>query len=71
MKEMTKTPLKQEDAPALLTVGETCQHLRISRWMFYRLIQRRELASVRIGRRRLVPESAIRSYIEKHLEAVR
>ncbi|MFB8276921.1 helix-turn-helix domain-containing protein [Nocardia colli] len=39
----------------LLTIPETCARLRLSRWSVYQLINRHELASVKIGRRRLVP----------------
>lgn len=43
----------------LLTVSETCARLRISRWMLYELMRTRQLETVKIGRRRLVPASAI------------
>ncbi|MBF6185035.1 helix-turn-helix domain-containing protein [Nocardia puris] len=41
--------------PDLLTIPETCSRLRLSRWSVYQLIHRRELASIKIGRRRFVP----------------
>lgn len=47
------------DDSTLLTVPEACQRLRISRWMFYRLLQRREIKTIKIGSRRLVPPSAL------------
>jgi excisionase family DNA binding protein len=53
----------------LLTVHEACQHLRISRWMFYRLLQSRQLATIKIGRRRLVPHSAVDHFIQDRLES--
>ncbi|WP_228803071.1 excisionase family DNA-binding protein [Nocardia farcinica] len=39
----------------LLTIPEICSRLRLSRWSVYQLIHRRELASIKIGRRRFVP----------------
>ena len=49
--------------PALLTVTEACEALRISRWMFYRLVQQRQLHTVKIGTRRLVAPAAIQEFI--------
>jgi excisionase family DNA binding protein len=54
--------------PALLTVAEACTRLRISRWMLYRLIHTRQLASIKLGRRRLIPQSAIGTLVERMLE---
>ena len=45
--------------PRLLTIDETCEQLRVSRYLVYRLIRRRELETIKVGRRRLVPVSAI------------
>jgi excisionase family DNA binding protein len=50
-------------APVLLTVQEACDTLRISRWTFYRLMQRRELRTVTIGRSRRVEPDAITDYL--------
>jgi len=55
---------------ALLTVDEACKRLRISRWSFYQLVNRRELATIQIGRRRLVPQKAVTAFIEQRLEAI-
>lgn len=63
-KPLTPEEKKTHGAPALLTIDEACQKLRISRWSFYRLIQRRKLQTIRIGRRRLVPEVAIDELID-------
>lgn len=49
--------------PALLTVAESCQALRISRWTFYRLVQQRQLQTLKIGRRRLVTTDAVERFI--------
>lgn len=57
------------DDSELLTVDEACQKLRISRWSFYQLVNRRELATIQVGRRRLVPKTAITAFIERRLEA--
>lgn len=49
----------------LLTVAEVCERLRISRWMFYRLLQGRQIESIKIGSRRLVPPSSLDALIGK------
>jgi excisionase family DNA binding protein len=47
----------------LLTVAETCDLLRVSRWTFYRLIQSGQLRSVTIGRSRRITRRALQRYI--------
>lgn len=49
----------------LCTVPETCAMLRVSRWQVYQLINKRELGSIKIGRRRLIPLEAIEAYLAK------
>lgn len=51
------------DVPVLLTVGEACAALRISRWTFYRLVQQRQLQTVKILSRRLVPAESLRRFL--------
>ncbi|GAA5158255.1 hypothetical protein GCM10023321_37800 [Pseudonocardia eucalypti] len=55
-------------APQLLTIDEACRHLRISRWLLYRLIQQRKLTTVQIGRRRLIPADAIARFINSQTD---
>ncbi|MEC3979529.1 helix-turn-helix domain-containing protein [Amycolatopsis sp. H20-H5] len=50
---------------ALLTMEEARQQLRISRWSLNKLVQRHQLATIRIGRRRLVPVNAVNDLIEQ------
>ncbi len=62
-----RSPTNYEVAPSnpnLLTVPEACAYLRVSRWMFYRLIQSRELVTITIGNRRLVTRSDLDIYIQ-------
>ncbi|WP_338773022.1 helix-turn-helix domain-containing protein [Nocardia vulneris] len=47
----------------LLTVPETSDRLRISRWSVYDLIHRRQLLSVKIGRRRFIPSTELTRYL--------
>lgn len=49
----------------LLTVPEVCAVLRVSKWTVQRLIQSRQLASVKIGRRRLVPITAVKNLLDQ------
>ena len=47
----------------LLTVPEASLKLRISRWSIYDLIHKKQLLSVKIGRRRFVPSSELTRYL--------
>lgn len=49
----------------LLTVAEACASLRISRWTFYRLVQARQLETVKIGSARRVPATALHQFVDK------
>ncbi|MBB4853373.1 excisionase family DNA binding protein [Mycobacteroides chelonae] len=52
---------------ALLTVTEACTYLRVSRWKVYELIRTNALPTVTIGRRRLIPVSAVHRYVTRQL----
>lgn len=66
MTESTPTNMTtQASDVVLLTVPEACDQLRISRWMFYRLIQTRRLETIKIGSRRLVRASAVRDLVAR------
>lgn len=51
-------------APTLLTVPETAELLRCGQTTVYQLLKDGRLASVKIGRRRLVRASAVAAFIE-------
>ena len=55
----------------LLTVEEARKKLRISAWTFYRMVQQRQIVTIKIGRRRLVPVSAIQKFIQERSEGLR
>lgn len=52
----------------LLTVPEAMTALRVSRAKLYDLIRARELTTITIGRRRLVPARAVASFIAARME---
>lgn len=54
-----------DQAPTLLTVHQACGALNISRWTLYQLIRKRQLASVKIGRRRLIPATELIRFVER------
>ena len=65
---ITVSESTQEQRPQsrwLLDVPGACRELHISRAALFRLMARKELDSIRIGRRRLVPVSAIEAYIAR------
>lgn len=49
----------------LLTVGETGTDLHASRSTVFRLIRSGELASIKVGRERLVRRGAIREFVRR------
>lgn len=63
----TATPATHE-APALplkrlLEVIEVARYLRCGRTHVFALIKSGDLASVKVGRKRLVPDTAVRQYV--------
>ena len=42
-----------------LTVREACEHLRISRATFYKLVKQGQLTLVKVGGKSLIPEEAL------------
>jgi excisionase family DNA binding protein len=57
------------DAPGdFLTVDETAALLKISRWKLYDLLRNGDLASFRLGRRRLIPRTAINDLVNRLME---
>jgi excisionase family DNA binding protein len=55
----------KDTSSVLLTVDEACEVLRVSRWTLYRLIQFRQLLTIKIGRRRYVPRKAVYEMVER------
>jgi excisionase family DNA binding protein len=55
-----------ESSDELLTVAEACAELRIKRSKLYMYIHSRQLTSVKLGSRRLIPRRAIQELIEKN-----
>jgi len=58
---------RNDNRADMLTVKEVCEKLRVSRWMVHRLVRSGQLASVKIGSRRLIPRHSLEAY-EKRLE---
>ncbi len=48
-----------DTAPMTYTVAEAARVLRISRALAYELVRREELPSIRLGRRIVIPASAL------------
>lgn len=48
-----------------LSVDETCKGLGVGRTTVYALLKSGELESVKVGRRRLIPASSPRAYLER------
>jgi excisionase family DNA binding protein len=53
----------------LLTVPQTMERLKVSRWTLYNLIRSGELASVVVGQRcRRIPAHALTAYLNRLME---
>ena len=63
--EPAGTPGRRLDAcPDVLTVAETAVLLGVSRNLVWRAVARHQVRTLRIGRRVLVPRSALRDLLE-------
>jgi excisionase family DNA binding protein len=51
----------------LLTVDEAAQVLSLGRTVFYRLIMRKQVFSVKVGGLRRVPFAALQAFVEKQM----
>jgi excisionase family DNA binding protein len=61
---------KEEKQPAqrlAMSTEEAAEALGISRAEIYRMLQRRQLAGIKLGRRRLVPMRELERLISEHL----
>jgi excisionase family DNA binding protein len=47
----------------LYSVPEACDLLGVSRWQLYQLMNQRQLGSVKIGRRRLIPARDLERFV--------
>jgi excisionase family DNA binding protein len=51
-----------------LTVKEVARRLSVGRTTIYELIAKRELAAIRIGRARRIPESALERWLAQQMQ---
>ncbi|CAJ1505640.1 helix-turn-helix domain-containing protein [[Mycobacterium] burgundiense] len=58
------SPAEQPPAPTLLTVAETAETLRCGQTLVYAMLKDGRLASVKVGRRRLVRANDVARFIE-------
>jgi len=58
-----------EELPDILTVDETAEFLRLGRSSVYDAIQARVIPALRIGRRILIPKSALLAMLDGQLTA--
>lgn len=64
---MTNTTTIETAAPKLLTVKAAAKQLSVSEVWVRRQITNGQLASVKLGTRVLIPETALVALIERHL----
>ena len=54
----------------VLTVRETADQLKTSEWTVHKLIRERQLGSIKVGARRLVPWADLEMFIEARRQPV-
>lgn len=64
-------PVGPPDETLFFTVVETANLLRVSAWTINELIQRGQLESVKLGRRRFVPRVAVDKFVTRITEDTR
>lgn len=62
------TEMKREIPPILYRVEEAAEALRMSRSVVYELIRSGRIRTVKEGRRRLVPVTALTEYVTELIE---
>ena len=60
----------KSQARVLLSVDEAAMALSMGRTFVYHLLMRGELASIKVGRRRRIPVSALHDFVSRQLTAV-
>jgi excisionase family DNA binding protein len=65
MDEVIKRAIPGGEDTLLLTVREAYMRLRISKWKLYDLLRSGQLASIKIGRRTMIPFRSVEAYILK------
>lgn len=58
-----------EDTKLLLTVPQAADRLGVGRSLLYEMIRRGEVQSIRLGRARRIPVSALERFVRERLEA--
>ena len=58
------TTSETPDTGRLITIDEVSEHLRISRWSVYQLINNRRLKTITIGTRRLVAPEDLHKLVD-------
>ncbi|WP_041191199.1 helix-turn-helix domain-containing protein [Candidatus Saccharimonas aalborgensis] len=56
---------EQPNHPALYTVEEAAEYLRVSRWMIYKLMRHNELRTLTIASRRLIAYEDLTDFIKQ------
>jgi len=62
-----RSPIKSH-LPPVLTVRETAERLRVSRNIVYEAVATKQISSVRIGRRILIPADALQRFLNGQQE---
>lgn len=62
--------MAEEKARLAYTVPDACEQLSVGRSMFYELVSAKELRTIKVGTRTLVPASELVAFVERKLQEV-
>lgn len=62
---MNQPPKQIPDEKLAWQVNEFCQAVGISRTSFYQLLKNKQLKTIRVGRRRLIPDQEARRFLSE------
>jgi excisionase family DNA binding protein len=68
MEEHKDTDGGERISKKLITIQQATEELSISKWTMYRLLQRNEIKSMKIGRRRLIPSTEIDAFVLRNTD---
>ena len=63
------TTILAHTVPLSYTVTAACERLSVSRTTLYELLKQGEIRSFKVGNRTLIPDSDLRAFVAKRLEA--
>lgn len=68
MEEHKETDESEGVGKKLISIQEATEMLSISKWTLYKLLQRNEIKSMKVGARRLIPTAEIDAFVRRNTD---